>query len=59
MIGAFLITQNTLCGMLVACYSTFNYLLTDVSLVLSTVIIYLTSNEIILRVSITNLFIGL
>ena len=46
MIGAFSIALNTLCGMLVTCYSTFNYLLTDVSLILSTVIIYLSSNSI-------------
>ena len=43
--GFIFIVLNTLIGLLISKYSTFNYLMVDLSLLISTVLIYLFSNS--------------
>ena len=43
--GFILIVLNTLIGLMISIYSPFNYLMVDLSLLISTVLIYLFSNS--------------
>lgn len=46
-VGFILIVLNTLTGLMISIYSTFNYLMVDLSLLFSTVLVYLFSNSTI------------